>query len=206
MIKIGIREFDQAVAGLYDDDVILITGPSGTGKTILSLITSVYNIKLGNNVMYILLGNDRKAFLKAVKFLEYPLEKYTDNKFMLIEFPQADIHQFLDINDNPLMTFIEEYKINLIIIDQIDRIIVNEEAVDRFFQVIRSWGVATILIANSPRNSVENYADVWINLDYREIKDRRKKVFEVIKSRGRNHSTQKYIFDIYEDGIMIKEI
>ncbi|MCS7122806.1 MAG: PhoH family protein [Candidatus Micrarchaeota archaeon] len=206
MIKIGIREFDQAIAGLYDDDIILITGPSGTGKTILSLITAVYNIKLGNNVMYVLLGTDRKGFMKSVKFLEYPLEKYTDNKFMLIEFPTADIYQFLDPNDNPLMTFIEEYNIKLVVIDQIDRIITSQDAVDRFFQVIRSWGIATILISNTTQYHIENYCDVWISMDYRDIKERRKKVFEVIKSRGRNHSNQKFIFDIYEDGITIKEI
>lgn len=206
MIKIGIKEFDQAVSELYDDDVILITGPSGTGKTILSLIAAVYNIKLGNNVMYMLIGNDRKGFNKSIKFLEYPIEKYSDNKFLLINFSIEDIEQLFDVNNDPITTLIEDYGTKLIVIDQIDPILKSPETTYKFFQVIRSWGIAVILIANEPKYGIETYSDVWINIDYREIKERRKKVFEVIKSRGRNHSNQKYVFDIYEDGIVIKEI
>lgn len=206
MIRIGIKEFDQAVAELYDDDIVLITGPSGTGKTILSLIASVYNIKLGNNVMYILVGNDKKSFNKSIKFLEYPLEKYSDNKFILIQFPIEDIDQLFELNNDPITTLIEDYKINMIVIDRIDPILKSNDIVHKFIQVIRSWGIAVFLISNNINYGIESYVDVWINMDYKEIKDRRKKIFEVIKSRGRNHSNQKYIFEIYEDGIIIKEL
>ena len=203
MYKIGIKEFDDAIGGFFGDDIVLIYGPSGTGKTIISYISSITNMRLGHKILYILSDNSKSVFWKSIKFLNFPLEKYLDKNFMIIEFPSSELEQLVDFSF--IEQFIQDYDIDMIVLDSIDSLInYYPDKLQKFFENLRNVGKFVILV--SEFENIYKYCDVVIKLNYHEIKDRKKKIFEVLKARGRNHTTIKLIFDIYEDGIMIRTL
>ncbi len=209
MFSSGIKELDEIVGGFFEDDVLLLTGPTGTGKTILSTLISINNIKLGYNVLYILLEETKESYMKAVGFLDYPIEKHLDRSLIMIDYPPYEVTQFTDTS-NPMLDFLEQYDIGIVVIDTAIPIVTlyeseRERMMLQFMENMRRWNTFSILISDLPRG-MERFADVWIDLKLEEIKGRKRKTLEVIKSRGRDHSTYKYLFDIYEEGVLIKKV
>jgi len=207
----GISELDNIVGGFFEEDILLLTGPTGTGKTILSTIIAINNIKLGYNVLYILLEETKESYLKAVGFLDYPIEKHLDRSLLMIDYPPYEVSQFTDIS-NPLLDFIEQYDISMVVIDSAIPIVTlyeteaeKERMMLKFMENMRKWDTFGILISDLPRG-MERFADVWIDISHSEIKGRKKKVLEVMKARGRDHSTYKHLLDIYEEGVIIKKL
>ena len=129
----------------------------------------------------------------------------------MIDYPPYEVSQFTDIS-NPLLDFIEQYDISMVIIDSAIPIVTlyeseaeKERMMLKFMENMRKWDTFSILISDLPRG-MERFSDVWIDIKYQDIKSKKRKILEVVKSRGRDHSTYPYLLDIYDEGVIIKKL
>lgn len=80
LLKFGIQFLDDALAGIFPDDLILVGAPSGVGKTQLCCNFALTNMKQGHKVHYIALESPKYEIERRLK---YPMvmSRYWDDPY-----------------------------------------------------------------------------------------------------------------------------
>ncbi|MBU0757099.1 MAG: circadian clock protein KaiC [Nanoarchaeota archaeon] len=217
----GITELDDLLGGGFPKGaVILLSGSSGSCKTIFSFQWLFEGIKNNENGIYITLT---EPLFKTVKNLE-PMDFYDRNaieqeKLKIID--MREIYEKRGFNQKKILDFIEKQvkQVNAkrLCIDSITAIAYNldEKSKIRKFifelgKILATLGCTTILtgeVTEEKRFSVydveEFISDAILRLDQIKVRDELQRRMQIIKIRGRKYKTDDIFFKISDQGINV---
>lgn len=76
IVKTGIEGLDERIGGLLKGRTYLVTGETGTGKTLFSLTFLIRGIEMGDPGIYLLVDEEYEDFVKGAHDFGWDLEKY----------------------------------------------------------------------------------------------------------------------------------
>ena len=214
----GIEELDAVMGGGYRRATcILIAGPPGTGKTIMTSTFVDAACQRGEKVLYIsfeesvaaLTGNLLSAGLDLAPHIE------AGRLSFIASFPEAEG------SEEHLMHFLNElnaFDPQHVVVDAIsacERIAGMQAAFEylmRLLNICKERG-STVILTNQlgiaeessgiSGNGISSMVDTVILLSYLSRPDRTDRMLHVLKSRGSGHSNLKREYMITDEGIQI---
>lgn len=219
-VPTGINGFDKLVEGGFEKKSInLITGGSGSGKTIFSVQFLIEGVNRGESVLYVAFEEKKEEFYENMKNSGIDLEKAEKTgKFMFLEYSPEKVKMMLDEGGGSIESIIIKNNIQRMIIDSITSFsllfpdeLSKRQACIALFDIIRKWNCTTLFTAqHNPSDreeknipSVEFEADSIILLYYASINNKRERFIEILKMKGTNHSREIHKFEITKKGIII---
>ena len=217
----GIIELDILLGGGFPKGaVVLVSGSSGSGKTIFSFQWLFEGIKNNENGIYITVT---EPLFKTIKNLElmgfYDRQAIEQERLKIIDI--RDIYKKKGFDQKKVLNFIEEQvkltNAKRLCIDSVTAIAynINEKSKIRKFifelgKILATLGCTTILtseVSEKKRFSVydveEFISDAIIRLDQIRIRDELQRKMQIIKVRGRKYSTDDLFFKISKEGIIV---
>ncbi len=216
----GITEFDNLIGGGFPTgSVILLSGSSGSGKTIFSFQWLFEGVKNNENGLYITLT---EPLFKTIKNLEemafYDRAAIEQERLKIVDIREICEKKF---DYERILNFIEEQvrqtNAKRLCIDSITAIAYNldDKAKIRKFifelgKILATLGCTTILtseVSEAKKYSVygveEFISDAILRLDQIKIRGELQRVMQIIKIRGKQYTTEDLYFKISENGITV---
>lgn len=219
-ISSGIPGFDKLIEkGLSEKSVNLIVGTSGSGKTIFTTQFLIEGIKKGENALYITFEEKKEEFYRNMGEFGWDLEKYEkEGKFIFLEYNPEKVRDMLDEGGGTIESIILKSKIKRLVLDSVtafallfeDELKRREQAL-ALFDIIRKWGCTSLLTLqedpidrkSGPSSSLEFEADGIILIYFVIDSSKRKRLLEILKMRGTNHSTEVHELKITTTGVVV---
>jgi circadian clock protein KaiC len=219
-IRSGIPGFDNLIEkGFIENSVNLVVGTSGSGKTIFTTQFLIEGIKNNENALYITFEEKREEFYSNMREFGWDLEKYEkEGKFVFLEYNPEKVRSMLDEGGGAIENIVIKSKIKRIVLDSVtafallfeDELKRREQAL-ALFDIIRKWGCTSLLTLQEnplerkggPSSSLEFEADGIILVYFVIEGQKRKRLLEVLKMRGTNHSTELHELKITSKGIVL---
>lgn len=214
-VKSGVKGFDELLGGGFiKGSSILVSGKSGSGKTIFSLQFLLEGLKNGEAGVYITLEETSEDIRKDAISFGWDLKEYEkQGKFKIIE---------KSLFENPDIEFFEADKIKAqrLVIDSISilSLLVKDSAALRnrlnsLQRSLRSRGITHILVSEAAgkgefsRLGVEEYlADAVIHLEFTPIGPEAGRNIFVRKMRRTKHSEDIHPIEIGDNGIKVLSV
>jgi len=219
-IPSGIEGLDAFIGGgLLRGSITTVSGPTGSGKTTLSMQFLIGGIKNNEKGLFITLEENKRALFRNLSGYEWKvplLER--ENKLLILDYPLSETEQLVETK-SALEDLIFTANIERVVIDSIRPIAVKyrtkEERMTNFIKLIqnlRKWDVTTFITTQDLHPStyhvipqtyynIETLTDNWIHLYYTYERKKRKRVLEIIKMKGTAHYKGLINFEITSAGI-----
>ncbi|MCJ7779037.1 MAG: AAA family ATPase [Sedimentisphaerales bacterium] len=227
--KFGIKVLDELLGGgIPQGHMVLISGNTGTGKTIFGMQFAVCGIKHGENVLFVNMEEPREQIEKTALVYGWDFVKY--EKQGRLGFVVTNL---IDISNDKMLYAIVNAANRLnakrIVFDSLSTLFsttMNDEQTRQFFMQLGSFckaqGITCImnyinsanfgavrgqLLSTVLTNEIRfsSFVDGIIVLLYVERGQRVKKLLNILKMRGSQHSKEVYLFDIEKGGIVMGE-
>jgi circadian clock protein KaiC len=219
-ISTGVKNLDKLTdGGFVKSSINMITGGTGTGKSIFAIQFLIEGLRKGEACLYISFEEKKEEVYTNMSRLGWDLEKYENQeKFFFLEYTPEKVKTMLEEGGGEIETIVLTKNINRIGIDSITAFIslFTKEAEKRdstlsLLDLLRKW-TSTVLLTYEKDPSIEKKTssmlefevDSIITLYSLRLKNKREKFLEVFKMRGTKHSTEIYPFSIEKGGIDLK--
>jgi flagellar protein FlaH len=226
-INTGIYELDEMLnGGIPENSITALTGPPGSGKTILSLQFLYTNLKQGKKCIYMsFTSTEEELVINALNY-GWDLTPYLENKRLIIEkieltslnLNNSESHIFLEYI-NTLPEFISMLKADLVVIDSITEFLMlfrndfeRKMWLFKLFQIMKSKHSTALLTAetdvdftNSRFEIVELLADGIISMrriQYSHLAEL-VHIIHITKMRWVKHSRKIGQYNITDAGIEV---
>ncbi|OGG11987.1 hypothetical protein A2Z00_02055 [Candidatus Gottesmanbacteria bacterium RBG_13_45_10] len=201
-IPTGIKGLDEMTnGGYFEGSSVLVTGSSGSGKSLLSLQFLLQGLKDGKKVMLVSFEESRDQIMRNAKGFNWDLETYEQQgKFKLISaYPEQ---KYLEEHIDMIRSEIETFGANLMVIDSLSSLgnVFMEDVVrdfvsrlngylkEKLVTTIYTHATATLLGANQITDAhLSTITDHIIMLRYVEIQSELRHALLILKMRGSNH-------------------
>jgi len=221
----GIRGFDQMIEGGFQENSInLLSGGSGTGKTVFAVEFLINGIYMFNEPgVYITFDEENKSIIKNMKTLGWDLEKLEkEKKLSIVEYSPEQMMKILNEGGGLLDNLMSTLNAKRLVVDSISTFLLmsgdeygRREHLANLFKLLRKWDV-TCLLTNqfTPLSgheikkeslSISFEVDSITQLYYLHdtVGTDRRRMIEVYKMRGTNHTSKAVPFVIDSKGIDI---
>ncbi len=231
LVTTGIKGLDEIIEGLLRGRTYLVTGETGTGKTIFSLTFLLHGAMNNEPGIYLLVDEEYEDFVKGARDFGWDLEYLIDNNLLSILTLLPDFIERM--KNKPLDTIVrsiveniayEASRINAqrLVIDPVAPLVVSENDVSWMREYIRSLIIniekrlrtTNIITSEIPTGSnslsrfgVEEFlaAGVFV-LGLEKINNKFYRTLFIRKMRWRPVNPDIYVFNIVSgQGIVIKE-
>jgi len=214
VLSSGFKELDIALGGGFEKGKnILIKGPAGAGKTLISLQTSLNIAKNGNKALFVSF-EESEGELKSVLSsfgIEYS-DVIDEGKLKILYYSLSELNTYTHLKY--IIDEIENFQPDFFVLDFLEAFLykINSESLIRDFIFYISSGLKLIdssgvfILDSSREESMktgfsESIFDGIINLSQEMSGLRRRRFFEIYKMRGKNHLRGKYRFNITDKGV-----
>jgi circadian clock protein KaiC len=216
-VQSGIVNLDDILkGGLPKGSVTVVSGPPGSGKTILTQQISFHNATRTNRVLAF--GTLSEPTAKILKHLE-PFGFFEPKKFELgMEF--VDLGALLEVKElsgaaSLIMRHVKRVKPAIVVIDSVkvfDDITASRRELRKFIYEIvvalMAWEATVLLVGeyakldftSSPLFAI---VDGLIVLSQREFLGEQQRFLQIIKMRGTDHSRDEHPFVITSKGLQL---
>jgi circadian clock protein KaiC len=217
-ISLGNAELDAMCGGgMYRDSLMMVTGATGTGKTLIGLQFLVAGITAGERVLYL-------SFEES----KWQLERNAAAWGMDLATPQRDgrlqlISRYparLGLEDLlvEIKHTVEEFEPTRLVLDSMTAVEHNSPAkAFREFSVglsgyLKGLGIATVLTTTLPNllggeHATDLYlstiADAILALRYFDLDSQVRRAILVLKVRGSQHASEMHEYEILESGLSL---
>src|SRR3954454_13170493 len=216
----GVAGLDQMThGGWLRNSIIIVRGPTGSGKTLLAGLYALAGAQRGERVVYYGFEETRPILLRNYREIGMSMEPYIEsgNLKVICRYPEATSLEDLLVD---LRLGLAELKPSLIIIDSIPSIEHASSATGfRQFMI----GVAAILceharsalitqtiaaseLAEHTVPYLSTIADAILTLDYSTASYELNRQMRVIKMRGSHHEQHPYRLTIEPGGLKVKKL
>lgn len=223
--KFGIEKLDRAMdGGIPEGHNLLISGNTGTGKSLLGLHFAMEGIEEGENTVLVLLEEPYEQVRKTAAQFGWNLETLREeNRITVVTAPLIDIK--IDRLLRDIRKESESIKAERIVVDSISSILsatLTSEDVRQFMlqytSFIKNRGITSLLTYLSPEifgaGSGESFSGIITNemrlsstvdgiiiLRYKELENKVEKLMNILKLRGSNHDRRILKYEIGDRGI-----
>ncbi len=217
-IKTGIPGLDELIeGGFLEGSVNLVTGETGTGKTLFGLQFLWYGLKRGDTCVYITLEESPEDIKADAETFGWNLSSYEDRGlFRIVYHDPAQVNNLGSV----LVDEIRTLKAKRLVLDSISLVgmVLQDIAKIRkmiynLINVIKNTGCTAVLISEIlsgeekalSRHGVEEFvADGIIVLNYLGTVGEYVRSLQIRKMRRTNHGKDIYPLDITHEGIIIR--
>jgi circadian clock protein KaiC len=226
-VESGIPGLDDlSHGGLPEIATVMVSGASGTGKTMFATQSLFRAASLGKRVLYFTFSEPVYKVVNFASNLEFfDLSLIDSGKFKIIDLgPMASKVTKISTADDIINTIVDAcktFKPRMVAIDPVTMIgylaateLKIRQATLELGNALSQLGVTTILCSEAPlsesgysRFGVEEYmADMIIFLRHEPLVDGKTmgNTLEIVKMRGSTHSSGKFIYTIDQKGIVVK--
>ncbi|PWB49851.1 MAG: hypothetical protein C3F06_13600 [Candidatus Methanoperedenaceae archaeon] len=219
-VSTGIPDLDKMLkGGIPDDDVTLISGTTGTGKTTFGLHFICDGLNRGENGMIISMEERPSKLVRNSRTFGLELQPYIDKKMLEIIFLSPILYR-PDEEALILRKKIKENNVKRILFDGIENLetsipenMERKNYITTLLDMFSSMGVTTIVTSEISElfgavklthESLSCAVDNIILLRHVEIDGKIRGVLSVLKSRGIEHDTEIREFELTNKGINLK--
>jgi circadian clock protein KaiC len=219
-ISTGISGLDTMLkGGILDDDVLLISGTTGTGKTTFGLHFICDGLHNRENALIISLEERPSKLVRNARAFGIDLEPFIQKKML-------EVHYVSPVSYHPdeeawvIKKKIKENSVKRLLFDGIENLetalpnsIERKNYMTVLLDLFSSMGVTTVITSEISEHfggvkltheTLSNVVDNIILLKHVEIEGNMKGFLSIMKSRGIKHDTEIREFDITEKGIIVK--
>ncbi len=214
----GIPGLDGMLAGGFPNpSTVLLAGAPGTGKTTFAVQSLFHGAKNGEKGLYITAISEPawlvQNFLSSFSFYDGTLIEKEMVNF-------ADLGQTMmkrpDMILETIIKTIEKHNPDRVVIDPITPIRdllqwrgEMREFMHQLFAYLKGLNTVSLITAelsyDDITSSLEGYmADGLIVLSYPEVNGVRRKLLEILKMRGTDHTTGRQLLEISEEGVAVQ--
>ena len=213
-IETGIRNLDAIFkGGLPKGAVVAVSGPPGSGKTILTEQICFHNASAKTRVLYFNTLSEPTA--KTLRYLQQ-FTFFDKEKFKHITF--VDLggilrNKGLETTAALILEHVKKVKPAIVVIDSFkvfDDLAESKESLRKFgYEIavnLMAWETTALLlgeygVADYERNPLFSIFDGMIVLSQREYSGEQQRFFQMVKMRGTDHSRDEHVFVITSNGL-----
>ncbi len=229
-IETGIQKLDGLIEGGFpSNSSILVTGPSGTGKTIFCIQFLTHGANKGEKGLYVALEERPSDVRREMTRFGWDLAKYEEDGSLLIldvanpraRMPSREkysIQTQFDVETfaNRLYEMIGQNEIKRVVVDSLPALTFHfgdfgeiRNAIHEINNLLLELGCNVVLVSETTdftqgvsRFGVEEFvASGVIVMTYAESGAKMTKNLMVLKMRGTKHAVNKYPYQISDQGI-----
>jgi circadian clock protein KaiC len=224
---VPIERFSSGVAGLDDmtrggwlrNSIIIVRGPTGSGKTMLSGLYARAGALRGERVVYYGFEEPRPILVRNFEVIGMPMTPLINagNLRVICRYPESLSLEDLLVN---LRVGLEEFSPSLIVMDSISSIehASSEKGFRQFIigvaSLLREHGRSALLtqavVAGLTTDHTAPYlstvADAILAMDYSPVGYELDRTMRVIKMRGSDHDTHPYRLTIAGGGLSVTKL
>ena len=216
----GVTGLDEMTRGGWlRNSIIIVRGPTGSGKTLLAGTYALAGASRGERVVYYGFEETRPILLRNYREIGMGMDRYIESRNLKVicRYPEATSLEDLLVD---LRLGLEELKPSLVIIDSISSIehASSENGFRQFMigvaAILREHGrsalitqtIATSELAEHTAPFLSTIADAILTLDYTTESYELDRQMRVIKMRGSDHETHPYRLDIEPGGLKVQKM
>lgn len=224
---VPLERFSSGVAGLDEmtrggwlrNSIIIVRGPTGSGKTMLAGLYSRAGAMRGERVVYYGFEEPRPILIRNFEVIGMPMTPLINagNLRMVCRYPESTSLEDLLVN---LRIGLEEYSPSLIVMDSISSIehASSEKGFRQFIigvaSLLREHGrsaliTQTVMAGESAIHTapyMSTIADAILSMDYSPVGFELDRTMRVIKMRGSDHDTHPYRLTIAAGGLSVERL
>ena len=214
----GLHGLDSMIGGgLVRDSIVIVRGPTGSGKTMLAGLYARAGAQRGEKVVYYGFEEPRPILLRNFAQIGMPMEEFVRNATLqvLCRYPEAMGLEDLLVS---LRTGLEESQPSLIVLDSISSIehSSSEKGFRQFMiglaALLREHGRSALLTQTVMGTEATTHtapylstiADAILALDYKVDAEDLQRSLRVLKMRGSAHVTKPYHLAIEQGGLRVE--
>lgn len=217
-ISTGISGFDEISNGGYLEGAsILLSGPSGSGKSLIALQSVVENIKNGKKTIYFSFEESYDQLVRNAKSFAWDLEDYIKKGLLKVVTTHPD-EKYLAEHVRIIEESVSEFGPYFVVIDSISALNNSfsnetlEDFITQIFAITKARDITSLFISvssellgskSASKSQISSVFDQIIVLRYVEIKSEFKHAILNLKMRGSKHSKKMYNFEFTDTGIRI---
>lgn len=216
----GVPGLDEMTGGGWlRDAIVLVRGPTGSGKTIMSGMYACAGAARGERVFYYGFEESQPLLLRNFDLLGIPVRQYVEsgNLKIVARFPEATSPEDMVIE---MRTVLEEYEPSLIVLDSISAIehVTSYESFRQFIvgitSALRQHGRSAVLTQSvaeqaSPDTAapyLSTLADAILLVGYELTPESMNRYIRVLKMRGSRHSHVPHRLAIGHGGVVVDAV
>ena len=229
-IETGIPKLDGLIeGGFLSNSSVLITGPSGTGKTIFCIQYLLHGANKGEKGLYVALEERPSDVRREMTRFGWDISKYEEEGLLFIldvanpraRMPSREKYSIqteftIEVFANKLYEMITQNEIKRVVIDSLPALTFHfadigeiRNAIHEINNLLLELGCNVLLVSETTefkqgvsRFGVEEFvASGVIVMTYSETGTKMTKNLMVLKMRGTKHAVNKYPYQISDNGI-----
>jgi circadian clock protein KaiC len=218
-ISLGNADLDEMCGGgMYRDALMMVTGATGTGKTLIGLQFMLAGVKAGERVLYLSFEESRWQLERnaAAWGMDLTNPEHEGNLEIVSRYPARVGLEDLLVE---LKHTVEEFNPTRLVLDSITAVEHNApQNAFREFSVglsgfLKARGVATMMTTTLPdllggSHATDLYlstiADAIIALRYFDLDSQVRRAILVLKVRGSQHASEMHEYEILSTGMSVK--
>lgn len=221
-LSTGIKALDEITCGgIPQGSTTLISGFSGTGKTIIALHYAYAGLLNGEKVIYISFEEEPSQIVSGAAKLGLNLQAYIDSGQLYLKH-LSPIELDADEHMYNIQKIVQETNAKRLVLDSIssyemgikDKVKYSDHILGMTYY-FKSQGITLLLTqeiydenvySSLSKHGLSFMADNLLYLHYREHGPHVRRCFRIVKMRGSRHSSNIYELVINENEVMVKEI
>ncbi|NMW21228.1 MAG: circadian clock protein KaiC [Chlorobiaceae bacterium] len=220
-VSSGIPRLDTMLggAGFFEGSVIMVSGPSGTGKTTFMSHFADAACRRNERAVYFSFEESPAQIIRNMSSVGLNLDQWVKKGLLRME-SRRTTQCGLDMHLVLAQKLIAEHAPNIVIMDPVTSFedIANTNDVKRivmkFVDHMKSLGITTMFGSLTPSGlpsessavNISSLIDTWILLRDLENNGERNRGIYILKSRGMNHSNQVREFLLSDHGVEICDV
>jgi circadian clock protein KaiC len=212
----GIAGLDAMLGagGIFRGSGILISGASGTGKTLLGAHFVAAACVRGERCLVMVFEEGPSQYCRNAKSVGLDLQSHIDQGLLRIESARPSLYG-LETHLARMYRDVAVFEPGLVVIDPISALNGPAQEVQatmlRMVDMLRGRGITAVMTSlrnstsmkESEEQDLSSLMDAWIRLKDEEANGERNRTLYVIKARGMSHSNQVREYRMTDKGIEI---
>ena len=218
-VPTGIPGLDDMLGagGYYKGSSVLISGASGSGKTIFGSHFANATCERGERCLYFAFEESPGQIVRNVLSVGLDLQKHLDSGLLRFEAARPTLYGF-EMHLARMNRDLDEFKPSTTIIDPISAFRGSESEVHscllRMVDILKTKGITAVMTRLTSEEEhvgggdqgIPSLIDTWVSLGALEADGERNRGLYVLKSRGMNHSNQIREYQITKNGIHLLDV